>query len=49
MVKVDPDEEGGIDPEPVDDDDENGVGVDSGKISLSLERDLGLFLYNDLG
>ena len=49
MVKIDPDEEGGIDPEPVEEDDENGGEVDSSKISLSLERDLELFLYNDIG
>ncbi len=49
MVKVDTDEEGRIEPDPVEDDDENRDGVDIGKISLSLERDLELFLYNDLG
>lgn len=48
MVKVDSDEGGGIEPEPVGDDDENGNEVDSSQISLTMEKDLELFLYNDI-
>ena len=35
-------------PDPDEDDDENGNEVDSGQISLTMEKDLELFLYNDI-
>ena len=48
MVKVESDEEIGVDPGIVIDD-ENGDDVDSRLISFTMEKDLELFLYNDIG
>ena len=47
MVKVGPGVVIDEDPEPETDD--NGGEVESGQISISMEKDLELFLYNDIG
>ena len=48
MVKVDADEGRDTGPETIEDD-ENGNEIDSSLISLTMEKDLELFLYNDIG